>query len=367
MIDDARFDAEPVELFDDWCFVFHADDCRSGLVPCQPWLLRARMPQMEGDAYRPQQLATGQVAEFKVWAELVRQSMGRLHVFLPLRDVGIDGVLHRLGDGAYFAVQVKSRTSLTPAGQVHITVPASSMVDDSAFVVATLVDGPELGPLVLVIEEAEFRRLAVHDLVGGREFLTAAFSFHAGGESRWAPFLVPRERLAERFGVSLPGEGLDVDELELVGVNRGHEGFVGEAEVIRRLAEVESLALFRPFPDLETVEVLARSIASRRFLGLQVKTAGFDPAHVEERVYVRRSSFHEAPSTFICVLGWERSSRRFADDCLLIPSRDVSGIARVEGEFLVLELEPASVAHRRLERYRVALASLGSTVGSMLV
>ena len=41
-----------------------------------------------------QTLAAGQVAEFKVWAELVRQSMGGLRVFLPLRDLGIDGVVH---------------------------------------------------------------------------------------------------------------------------------------------------------------------------------------------------------------------------------------------------------------------------------
>src|SRR5438094_6489241 len=80
------------------------------------------MPRMEGDALRAQALATGQVAEFKVWAELVRQSIGRLHVFLPLRDVGIDGVLHRLDDGAYIAVQVKSRTSLTP-GIEHSHAP----------------------------------------------------------------------------------------------------------------------------------------------------------------------------------------------------------------------------------------------------
>src|SRR5438132_10432955 len=110
------------------------------------------MPRMEGDALRAQALATGQVAEFKVWAELVRQSIGRLHVFLPLRDVGIDGVLHRLDDGAYFALQVKSRTSLTPTGQVHITVTASSLVDDSAAIIATLVDGSELGRMVLVVE-----------------------------------------------------------------------------------------------------------------------------------------------------------------------------------------------------------------------
>jgi len=324
---------------------------------------------MEGDIrwHHGQTLAAGQVVEFKVWAELVRQSMGGLHVFLPLRDVGIDGVLHRLVDGSYLAIQVKGRTSLTPAGQVHITVTASSLVDDSASIVATLVDGSELGRLVLVVEEAEFRRLAVHDMVDGREYLTAAFELHAGGRSRWAPFLVPREKLAERFGVVAPdGVSVEVEDAAL-SVNRAQEGFVGEAEVIRRLADVESLALFRPFPDLETVEVLVRNIQTHRFLGLQVKTAGWDAAHLETRVYFRRSSFRAAPSTFICVLGWERESRRFADDCLLIPSGEIAGIARVEGEWLMLEVQPGSVAHRRLDRFRLALASLGSTVQSMLL
>ncbi len=61
---------------------------------------------METDArwHHGQTLAAGQVAEFKVWAELVRQSVGGLHVFLPLRDMGIDGVVHRLGDGAYTTI-----------------------------------------------------------------------------------------------------------------------------------------------------------------------------------------------------------------------------------------------------------------------
>jgi hypothetical protein len=159
---------------------------------------------------------------------------------------------------------------------------------------------------------------------------------------------------------------VEVEDAAL-GVNRAQEGFVGEAEVIRRLADVESLALFRPFPDLETVEVLVRNTQTHRFLGLQVKTAGWDAAHLEARVYFRRSSFRAAPSTFICVLGWERDSRRFADDCLLIPSGEIAGIARVEGEWLVLEVQPGSVAHRRLERFRRALALLGSTVESMLL
>jgi hypothetical protein len=322
---------------------------------------------MEGDArwHHGQTLASGQVAEFKVWAELVRQSMGGLHIFLPLRDVGIDGVVHRLSDGSFVAVQVKCRTSLTPAGQVHITVTASSLVDDSALIVATLVDGPDLGRMVLVIDEATFRRLAAHDLVEGREYLTGAFEMRAGGSSRWEPFLVPRERLAKRFGAVGPG-ALEAADVESVGVNRGYEGFVGEMEVIRRLASSELLALFRPFPDLETVEVLARHMDTRRYLGLQVKTSGFDSSRLEERVYFRRSSFRAAPWTFICVLGWDRVGRRFAESCLVIPSLEIGDLARVEGEWLVLELEPGSAAHRRLEPYVVSVESLGSEIQSRL-
>ena len=326
------------------------------------------MSRMEGNAawHHSQTLAAGQVAEFKVWGELVRQSRGGLHVFLPLRDRGIDGVLHRLGDGEYIAIQVKGRTSLTPAGQVHITVTATSLVDDDALIVGTLVDGPELGEFVLVVSEADFRRLAAHDVVEGREYLTAAFELHRGGESRWAPFLVPRDDLSARIGASRAPAAPRPHEWGGPSVDRATEGFVGETEVIRRLAQVESLALFRPFPDLETVEVLARHLGSRRYAGLQVKTAGWDVAHTEERVYMRRSSFHASASTFVCLLSWDRTSQEFGADCLLIPSLDAVRLARAEGEWLVLELAPGGGRHRRLDPYRVALSALGSSVESLL-
>jgi hypothetical protein len=56
--------------------------------------------------------AIGQAAEFLVWSNLITQSGGGLHVFLPMLDRGIDAVVHRLGDNAYLAVQVKSKTVL---------------------------------------------------------------------------------------------------------------------------------------------------------------------------------------------------------------------------------------------------------------
>jgi hypothetical protein len=301
-----------------------------------------------------------------VWAELERQSMGGLHMFLPLRDLGIDGVVHRLADGAYMPVQAKGRTSLTAQGQVHITVTASSLVDDDALMIATLVDGEQLGRFVLVVDERTFRSLAVHNVIEGKEFLTAAFQLHAGGRTRWAPYLVARERLAQRFGAPASGEALPAEAWLDLRVDRGRVGFLGESEAVRRLAEAESLNLFRPFPDLETVELLARHVTSHRFLGLQLKTVGWDPDHLENKVYVRRSSFRPAPSTYICVMGWNRDARRFEDDCLLIPSEELTSVARVEAEWMVLEVEPGSAKHRRLDRYRVSLLSLGTTVESML-
>ena len=316
--------------------------------------------------HRGHTLAAGQVAEFKVWGELVRQSLGGLHVFLPLRDLGIDGVVHRLSDGVYMPVQVKARTELTPAGQVHITVPASSLVDDSALVAGVLVDGDRLGALALVVDEVTFRRLAAHDVVEGREYLTAAFEMHSGGTSRWLPFLVPREKLAERFG-GAAGPGIVEDEdLAAAQVDRGRLGFVGEMEIIRRLAEADSLNTFRPFPDLETVEVLVRHTVSHKFLGLQVKASGWDRKRPENRVHMRRSSFRPAPTTFVCVLGWNRDEERFQDDCLLIPSTEIEQFTRVEGPWLVLEFQPGSQHHRRLDVYRTRLQSLAQTVESML-
>jgi hypothetical protein len=240
-------------------------------------------------------------------------------------------------------------------------------VDDEALVVATLVDGEQLGPFLLVVDEAKFRSLAVHDVVNGREYLTAAFGLHEGGESRWAPHLVARERLAERFGaVGLAAVAPTRDEELGLRVDRGREGFLGETEVVRRLAEAEALNLLRPFPDLETVEVLARHVSTHRFLGLQVKTVGWDKEHLENRVYVRRSSFRSSASTFICVLGWNRDANLFEDDCLFIPSLELAEVARVEGEWMMIELVPGAMRHRRTDRYRVSLETLGQTVDSLL-
>src|SRR2546430_15048915 len=97
-------------------------------------------------------MSTGQVMEFRVWTELIRQSHGALHVFLPLLDRGLDGVIHRLTDGEYIPVQVKSRTEVVN-GFVEIVIPRRSLVDDRALIIAALLTGDDLGPMVLVVDQ----------------------------------------------------------------------------------------------------------------------------------------------------------------------------------------------------------------------
>src|SRR5438132_13465181 len=107
--------------------------------------------------------ATGQIMEFRVWTELIQQSRGLLHVFLPLLDRGIDGVVHRLTDGEYIAVQVKSRTAARN-GMVNVMIPGKGLPDDGPRSIAGLRTAQGWGPTLLVIYEVASRRLAAGDV-----------------------------------------------------------------------------------------------------------------------------------------------------------------------------------------------------------
>src|SRR5690348_9282336 len=63
--------------------------------------------------------ASGQVFEFRLWAELTEQSRGALHVFLPMTDRGIDALVHRLTDDTYISIQAKGRSTLED-GEVQL-------------------------------------------------------------------------------------------------------------------------------------------------------------------------------------------------------------------------------------------------------
>ena len=316
------------------------------------------------ESQRRDTLATGQVMEFLVWAELSRQSHGALHVFLPLLDRGLDAVIHRRTDGRYIPVQVKCRTEATD-GFVEIGIPASELVDDDALIIAGLLTDGEIGPLLLVVEERTFKDFASRSPVRGEDVYTASFSM-TSSRSRWRPYLVPRQQLAERLMGPQPLiPWLEPPaELEAEPIDRYSHwlGFLGEAEVIRRLAENADLDLFRPFPDLEMVEVLARHHVTGRFLGLQVKAAVPTDPYCEARVSIRKTTFAPAESTFLVALAWLPDERRFADECLLVPTTHLIEVAVDYGAHWVLDFHPNSQEQGRLDPYRHPLSTFGELV-----
>jgi hypothetical protein len=302
------------------------------------------------------------VFEFRLWAALVEQSRGGLHVFLPLSDRGIDALVHRLSDGTYFRVQAKGRASLVD-GEVHLVVWAAGLVDDEALLVSGLVVEGGLGPTMLVVPVREFKQLAALTSANGIAVYSTGFGMRPRSDSRWLPWLVPAERLVERFGVATGVEAGVAEELVPRPTWRSDVGFLGEAEVVRLLAQGTELNLFRPFPDLETAEVVAVHLESRRVLGIQVKTVGVDAMHPSQSVSVLASSFRPSPDTYVVVLAWLRDEGTFHEECLFIPSEQVLVIAQPDAsrEFK-FEWHPGSGAHSQLDKYRTRRADLRNQV-----
>ena len=308
--------------------------------------------------------AIGQAMEFRVWTELMQQSRGVLHIFLPLLDCGLDAVAHNLLTQRYIPIQVKGRHE--SEGRLLLALPARSLVDDGAIIIAGLLRDDGLGPYLLVIDEGTFKRLAAHEFVKGKEVYVAAFTMRPTDATHWRPYLFPLDELAATvLGAEPPPIApllLDVD-LDLEPLDRHNQwlGFVGEAEVVRRLAENPQLDLFRPFPDLEMVEVLVRDAVTRRFVGLQIKTA-VPGAKGEAAIHVQKSTFLPSPSTSVVGLVWLPATGRFADECLVIPTERLRDVAIDSGNHLELLFQPSSARKTHLDPYRRKVAELSEVV-----
>jgi hypothetical protein len=319
---------------------------------------------MEGPWTRDETSASGQVFEDRIWALLTEQSRGHLHVFRPLFDRGVDALLHRLSDGAYIPVQAKGRSSLRK-GQVQLLVAAESVTDDLVVIIGgEIIDGG-LGPMMLVVPTPDFRRLALLTSARGVPEYSMSFSVKPRANSRWLPWLVPSDRLVEKFGLRLGLQAPAISE-KLPRLRRGPLGFLGESEVVRRLAEAEHLSLFRPFPDSETVELAVRHLKNGHVVGLQIKTVSVDAAHPNRPVDIYISSFRPAPTTYFSVVAWMPQERRFHEQCLVIPSEELLEVARTDGLHYKFEFQPGSTKQPRLDKYRRALSDLCTEIESLL-
>jgi hypothetical protein len=285
-------------------------------------------------------------------------------VFLPLADRGVDALVHRLNDGKYFEVQAKSRSTLKD-GEVHLVVWAESLVHDELVIVAGLIVEGGLGPTVLVVPASDFKRLANLSSNNGVPIYSMYFGMRPRSDSRWLRWLVPAERVVERFGVTV--ERLAEAPLEARPVWRSDVGFLGESEVARVLAETGDLNLFRPFPDSETAELAVLHLNTRSVVGLQVKTVDVDETRMHATVNIYGRSFRSAPSTHLVVLAWLRDRERFHDDCLLIPSVEVSEIAHDDGYgHLTFDWLPRSATPDPFAKYRVTVNDLRARVAGLV-
>ncbi len=311
--------------------------------------------------------AIGQTGEFLVWASLIAQSGGGLHVFLPMLDRGLDALVHRLADGAYIALQVKTKTAVKSA-ESPIAVYENHLFTDDQLLVGVHLDGDRLGPYALVADGSTLRKKAARMVDRGRTMLVADMPVHPISGHKWSEDLVPVEKLARRLGVGGTTVAIPTPvQLEPSAEEDRIIGFWGETEVCRHLAALEDCGLFRPFPDNEIAEVLLRRLAGGATVGLQVKTSQLDRPHADRKILVNRATFVASPSTLLVALAWVLPERRFHPTCLVIPTEELPALAGNSGPNYELHFRPDGSSERsRLDPYRLPLDSLAEAISAQL-
>jgi len=310
--------------------------------------------------------AIGQMGEFLVWAALIGQSGGGLHVFLPLLDRGIDGLIHRVDDGAYLAVQVKAKSAVGH-GEAPIAVYENHLYTADQLVVGIFTEDNHLGPYALVVDAASIMRKATRLDDRGRAMRIIDMPITPTPGHKWSEDLVPVEQIAERLGTA-PRAITAPPAPTLVPTDEDRViGFLGEQEVCRHLATLTDCGLFRPFPDSEMVEVVARRLATGATLGIQVKTAQLDERHATRHVLINRATFVASPSDFVVALAWIVPEQRFHETCLVLPAPDIPSLASLSGPYYELHFRAdGSRESSRLDPYRVPLEALADEISSRL-
>lgn len=312
---------------------------------------------------RVRNLATGQVAERLVWTRLVAGSGGDLHVFLPLDDRGIDGIVHRISTDEYARVQVKGRT-VHPRGGIAIEVPAGELADERAVLVAVDVDlaSAAMGSHALVIDAPAFRELAQRNVTRAGEVLyEAEMMLPSPPDSPWARWCVAAEDIGERLLAPAAVPRVPVEPLDWIAARR--LGYRAEMELLRRAADSEALNVFKAFPDLEPNEYLLYHTGTREIVGIQVKSVTFPPGAGEAQVSVYRPALRPSPHTWFVVFLEDAVNGTFLPQCVVIPSA-------VVGEFLAGHgpegrLWVTRDVTGRLAPWRLPVATLGRRLAEL--
>ncbi|MBJ7608119.1 MAG: hypothetical protein JF887_01640 [Candidatus Dormibacteraeota bacterium] len=317
------------------------------------------------DRLSPSRRALGQVIEWLVWAAVVGHSDRITHVFLPLDDRGVDGIVRRVDDEAMCAVQVKGRTSLRDS-ELSINVRCAALEDTHVTFVFAALDpvSVTLRDTMYVMDAATVLSLgSVSDApTGAVVAIRLPYPPHAG--SRWAPYACSLSDLPARLvtsaGVSPPAPSQPpvafppITEPRIPPPPREREllGHLAELEVMRLLGEPPTLNTFKSFPDLEEAEYLVRHRPSGTIRGVQVKCLVVPDATTRSAVAFHGPSFVASPLTDAVILCWRHDLGGFDDTAWIIPTIDLPQLASTDGYTILLRLSLSST-HSRFDAYRV--------------
>jgi hypothetical protein len=310
---------------------------------------------------RVHSLSVGQVAEWLVWTRLVASSGGDLHVFLPLDDRGIDGIVHRLSTDGFARVQVKGRSVHRYRG-IEIQVREDELVDDRAVVVAVDVDlaGVQLGAYALVVPTPVFRELAQRHVDSDRVAYDAEVTLPPPADSPWALWCVRVEDIGARL---LPATAAPSAEPRWDDIAAKRLGYRAEMEFLRRAADCVRLNVFKAFPDLEPDEYVLYDVTSREVVGMQVKSVSFPAGANETHVSVYMPALRPSRFTWFVILLEDEGEPEFLPYCGVVPSEVVARY--VAGNDLHGQLPITRGLTGRMAEWRVPLAGLGTRLGEL--
>lgn len=280
---------------------------------------------------------------------------------MPIRDRGIDGLVHQRSTGRWTAVQVKGRATLSE-NEAHFVVWADSLDDDQALLVAAVLSRDHLAPRLLAAPVGEFKRLAERSTNDGRPVYAMGFPPFPERKrgSRWSAYLMAPTQLAACFGADFE------PRLAAPPFDPGRQGILGELDLLSRLARRESLDLYRPFPDLEDIDVAVRHLGTHRVHALQVKTLGYQQSNPSGSLGIHAASFRPLPDLHFVVYGWNRDTELFSADALFIPAADIPHLTREHNGQLKFDWQPEGPERTRLGPYAVPVEELAAAVEAAL-
>jgi hypothetical protein len=319
-----------------------------------------------GDVAPSSRRAFGQVIEWLVWCAVVGHSERTTHVFLPLDDRGVDGIVRRVDEEAMCAVQVKGRTSLAYS-EIRTVVRRTALDDPNVTFVVALLDPAAiaLGETVYVMDADAVLRLGSPSSGPNGAEVELRLPHPPRPESKWAPYACPLRDLATRL---LPSAGVasappqappwgsaPLAQPFIPAPPRQREllGHLAELEVMRLLGELPTLNTFKSFPDLEEAEYLIRHRPSGNIRGVQVKCLIVPDADFRGGVDFHGPSFVPSPLTDAVILAWREDLGGFDVPAWIIPAIDIPRFVSTDGYTFRLPLRISAAKPGPFDQYRV--------------